>query len=224
MEKYGTIPKRFTKEWWSYYWMYYKWHTIVGIVALLAVLITAVQCAQTVDYDLYSLYIPPAAYDEARVAHISEQLAQSIDDMTGDGRALVNGSVIALSSITNVANDYDLAMVQKAYMELQVGDSYLFIINGNLMQEYVANGTADYFEPVDAYLPDSFDRSKLNAMGMDVCRMVPLDGNKLFEEAGLPSKNMYLAVKSLYQVNEESPEHQAWYENAKKAAARLLEQ
>ena len=42
-EKYGTIPKRFTPEWWEYFWMYYKVHTIAITLVILAVAITVYQ-------------------------------------------------------------------------------------------------------------------------------------------------------------------------------------
>ena len=42
-EKYGVVPKRFTREWWDYFWMYYKWHTIAIAFVIIAVTVTIVQ-------------------------------------------------------------------------------------------------------------------------------------------------------------------------------------
>ena len=52
MEKYGEIPKRFTKKWWEYFWDYYKIHTIATIAIVVAVASTISQCVNKIDYDL----------------------------------------------------------------------------------------------------------------------------------------------------------------------------
>ena len=36
-EKYGTIPEKFTKAWWAYYWEYYRWYVIVPLVIIIAI-------------------------------------------------------------------------------------------------------------------------------------------------------------------------------------------
>lgn len=56
-EKYGTIPKRFTKDWWSYFWDYYKVHTLVTVGIIAAIIITIIQVRSTPKYDLYVTYV-----------------------------------------------------------------------------------------------------------------------------------------------------------------------
>ena len=56
-EVYGEKPKKFTKKWWPYFWMYYKWHTI-SIVAIAVVIIsTVMQCVTAEKYDLILTYL-----------------------------------------------------------------------------------------------------------------------------------------------------------------------
>ena len=52
MEKYGTIPPRFSRAWWSYFWEYYKWHTIISAAIILLVGVTVYQSVTSPKYDL----------------------------------------------------------------------------------------------------------------------------------------------------------------------------
>ena len=52
MEKYGTIPPKFTKEWWEYFWDYYKVHTICTVAAIVIIVSTIVQCANSPEYEV----------------------------------------------------------------------------------------------------------------------------------------------------------------------------
>ena len=76
MEKYGEIPKRFTKEWWSYFWDYYKWHVIGGAVVLAMIIITAVQLMSKVAYDEIVTYIGEASYSDSAVEDIAERMSE----------------------------------------------------------------------------------------------------------------------------------------------------
>ena len=64
MERYGTIPKRFTKEWWDYFWYYYKWRVIFILVAVIFLAITCTQCAMRIDYDMKISYVGSNYYYE----------------------------------------------------------------------------------------------------------------------------------------------------------------
>ena len=59
MEKYGTIPPRFTKGWWEHYWTYYKFHFLGALFAIFAIVSVVHSCATQVHYDLQIQY---AAY------------------------------------------------------------------------------------------------------------------------------------------------------------------
>ena len=65
-EVYGVKPKKFTKEWWPYYWMYYKWHTIIIGFFSITTIISAVQCAMKEHYDLNVVYAGSGYYESER--------------------------------------------------------------------------------------------------------------------------------------------------------------
>lgn len=56
-EFYGEKPKRFSREWWPYFWLYYKWHTIGIAVALLIITTTVVDIINRERYDLEIVYL-----------------------------------------------------------------------------------------------------------------------------------------------------------------------
>ena len=57
MEKYGTVPKRFTKAWWEYFWEYYKLHVIVSVVVISMIGISAHQLLTNPKYDVTVTYV-----------------------------------------------------------------------------------------------------------------------------------------------------------------------
>ena len=227
MEKYGTVPPKFTKEWWSYFWMYYKWQTIGISFAVLAIIVTLVQCATNIKYDTNIVFAQPVGYETERMEGISAELAQSVDDITGDNEKHIFTSSMQLNSLEDAmkGDQYAYAMVSKLNLEIQTGESYVFIMTKKLFEEFSANGiVADCFEPAENFVPEGFDGSKILSTEQAQGYAVSLEGNRFLEERGIQTQDLCLMVKTLYQVNQDDEKHQALYENAKKAAAYLLSQ
>ena len=104
MEKYGTVPPKFTKEWWSYFWMYYKWHTIGITFAALAIIVTLVQCATSIKYDTSITFAQPVAYETGQLDTISNDLSEIADDITGDNEKHIFTNSLQLSILPIVEN------------------------------------------------------------------------------------------------------------------------
>lgn len=51
-----TKPKLFSSEWFDNFWYHYKWHTVVSVFLIVAILVCTLQMCQRVDYDTYILY------------------------------------------------------------------------------------------------------------------------------------------------------------------------
>ena len=56
MEKYGEVPRRFTKAWWEHFWYYYKWHTFGVIFVAVMIAISCTECAMRDKYDVTITY------------------------------------------------------------------------------------------------------------------------------------------------------------------------
>ena len=85
MEKYGTVPKRFTKLWWEYFWDYYKWHTISVAFVSILILVTAVQCATQVKYDMTITVAGDKYLSEDIQSQLSGELGEVIEDCDENG-------------------------------------------------------------------------------------------------------------------------------------------
>ena len=87
-EKYGTIPKKFTKECWSYFWGYYKVHTIVTIILVVAVASSIYSKVTAPKYDLTLGYVGNALIDEATEEKIKKEAGLLSTDVNKDGEVL----------------------------------------------------------------------------------------------------------------------------------------
>ena len=144
MEKYGTIPKRFTKEWWDYFWEYYKWHTVgaVGVIFLLT--ITVFQIMSNEKYDLILTYIGEVHYQDTSNEEISEALGRVISDANSDGKQNVMVQVLQIvnpkGEVENA--EYRMAFEAKKLLELQAGDGFLFLFDEEQMNDITEKNVA----------------------------------------------------------------------------------
>ena len=129
-EKYGTIPKRFTKEWWAYFWDYYKVHTLIVIGIIAAIIITVVQVRSTPKYDLYVTYVGDMYLTEEKEAELLGKLSEQIDDIDGDGKKSVGFNQYIFSEDDMESNpQYYQAIVTKLQLTFLDDESMLFIFN-----------------------------------------------------------------------------------------------
>ena len=123
-EKYGTIPKRFTKAWWEYFWEYYKIHTIVIAFIIIAVAITVYQVKTTPKYDLNLSYAGEMYLSDEMVSAIQDKLSEVIDDLDRNGEKKTG-----INQCVFTENDEDLqftqAMITKLQLEFVTDESML---------------------------------------------------------------------------------------------------
>ena len=215
MEKYGTIPPRFTKAWWGYIWEYYKWYFISGGVALILIIITCVQCARNVDYDMTITYIGEAFFPDEQVAAFEQDVAGRIDDATGNGQMDVFFQVLTQQDMEQATDaQFAYAMQVKATMEYQAGESFLFLYSKDQM-DYVNNSDSSegLFMPVSGWNPGDPNQG---------C-FVNLQGNRFFAELGFNTDDLYMAVRNIRASEEDDEKTVRRYENAVKLAKFVLE-
>ena len=165
-EKYGTIPKRFTKDWWAYFWDYYKVHTLVAAGIIAAIIITIVQVRSTPKYDLYVTYVGDMYLSEEKAAELTNKLSEQIDDIDGDGKKSVGLSQYIFSE-DDVENNpqYFQAIVTKVQLTFLNDDSMLFIFNDkNSNYLFQTDSLEGAFSPVSDWTDFSdIDKDKLFA-------------------------------------------------------------
>ena len=80
-EKYGTIPKRFTKAWWEYFWCYYKWHTIATAFVLFVIGSTIHSCVTAEKFDLNIVHMGNMSFGDDNGTAVELALEEFIDDI-----------------------------------------------------------------------------------------------------------------------------------------------
>lgn len=201
MEKYGTIPKRFTKAWWEYFWEYYKWHVIIALVAGSMIAITAYQLLSKIDYDITVTYIGSAKYDEDSEIKISEALEEVADDVNQNGKTDVKFQNLSVRSINSGVESaqYTMATEMKKTLELQSGESEIFILDKEqVLSVYEMNIANGLFIPAEEWATGEHEA----APGEASAYFMKID-NSFLEENGFYTDDIYIGVKAVEFTDEQ---------------------
>lgn len=195
-EVYGERPKRFTREWWSWFWMYYKWHTIIAIIAVLGITMGIYQKVTEVKYDVNLTYMAQAQYiGENGEKMLTNALLPFVEDVNGDGETHLYINEIVVSGDPNQTYmDVDL----RTKHDLEFGDpySYLYIYDTKEIEIIeLSYGLAEMFLPIAAWC-DKEDAEVY--IGNDhIAYGVSLKDSKIFKECMLgDSEGFYVFVKN----------------------------
>lgn len=225
LEKYGTVPKKFTKKWWEYFWDYYKWHTIGTAFALMLIGITIHQYATQIHYDAAITLSGGYGLNEALMERVELDLASVIDDSNGDGekhvilQQLINPPV-AEGQVKDA--QYEMAIATKVMVEFAAGESCTYFLSKDEVNKYLNDSANDgFFIPVEEYVTVMPDKSRLmSARG--TAYAVNLGECRFFTERGIDASEYYLMIRNP-RYNEVGDEKAlARTENARKIAAYIM--
>lgn len=224
MEKYGTVPKRFTKDWWGYFWDYYKIHTIAGGLAAVLIGTTAYQCATQTKYDLNISYIGTYQITEEMQNALSGLISPEIDEITNNKQLDIGylSYMMNLSESDKSAAEYEYAMQMKLTAELQAGETDIYIISGS--NAATLGSYSDCFMNVSEFTGKEYPDDMLIKDEAGRAFAVSLKDNPVLTAAGIDCSDMYLAVRYLFETNEKKEEYILMHENSLKAAAFLTKE
>lgn len=222
MEKYGTVPKRFTKLWWEYFWDYYKWHTIAGTFLSILILVTAVQCATQIKYDMTVTVAGDRYLSEELQAQLSSELGEVIEDSDANGERNVFLQMLDFSDNSmNQDPQYMMAMTTKLMIEFTAGETFLFVLSEDLMNQYLnQDGAESLFIPVEEWTDEELPDELLKKSGK-VAYGLNLKDSGYFKEKNVDMTDMYLVLCSFRADAKKGAEQEIQLENSKKAAAFL---
>ena len=219
-EKYGVVPKRFTREWWDYFWMYYKWHTIAVVFIVIAVTVTVVQKINAPKYDLTLTYAGTGYISEQSSDKLQKSLSPLCDDVDGNGKKQLSFLQINLSEDSKDAQ-YNMAMSMKLQLSLSEDETYIFIMDENLVKTYSGDDEqSGVFAPVKDWLKADVAEDKLYAANSGGYVAVKLDGNKYLENAGIDTNGKYLVMR--FYPREDQEKQVNGYNAAAKLANKIL--
>jgi len=211
MERYGEKPKKFTKAWFEYVWDYYKLHIIIGLIVIVAIVYTWIAITTAEKYDLYICIAGEYSISDTSKEKIKDSLKDKISDINGDGAVTIQ--ILDYSIPQNYSDaEYAAAMQQKLDLELQAGDSFIFV---------VSKDNADRIAATPA-MEGLFESSgKLNNKENENKYFAPADNSDFLKNAGIPFNDLYIGVRN-FTYNEGNEEDVAHRANALIAAKSIL--
>lgn len=199
-EKYGTVPPRFTKDWWEYFWDYYKWRVIITVVVLIIVAVTIVQCATQPKYDMNMIYSGHMNYSEGEINKVQDILAEYITDVDGDDKQSILFQQLVFADNAG-AEQYDYAMQTKLDMSFMDNCTFVYLFDKTEADKQVQKEKiSDLFEVADDWAGDK-DAIK----GTDGrAYAISLNDSEILKSNDIYCEDLYVMIRKNYKTDEEN--------------------
>ena len=215
MEYYGEKPKRFTKEWWPYFFDYYKWHTLAAIFIIIVAVTSIMQAINAPKYDLSILFAAEEFAPDNLQSALEDSLPTVISDCDQNDDKKIGFMAINLGG-AETDMQYAGAMKTKLELELAAGDSFIYIFKRPVAEFY---STSYYFLPV----PDWCDISgKVGTSADGTMYGVSLANSKVLKDSGVNSDDLYILIRQIRADELKDEKKVIQFENAKLAAQYLI--
>lgn len=144
-ERYGTIPKKFTHEWWEYFWMYYKVYVIIAVFVIITASVTIYQNLTAPEYDLAITYAGNSAFSAEMCDEVVATLSPVCEDVDKNKEKSLNFNQLNFNT-----NDmtYNASMSSKMMLSLSEEDVYIYILDSMVADAYIPSKDDSNFIPV----------------------------------------------------------------------------
>jgi len=223
MEKYGTIPPKFTKEWWDYFWEYYKKHVICVLIVMFFVLTTLYQCATKTEYDLEISFLGIGQLSDETKEKIINQISPLITETTGNDQIDVFCYQYPYSPSESLKSEVpaqqDFAMQQKYMAELNAGVCDVYIMSKSDFE--ASNYFSEAYTSVDEFYNKPYSDDLVIKDDNGRAYAISLRNNSIFDNTGLADNDLYIAVRNLNSSRSKKEKSVINYDNSLKVAAKL---
>ena len=194
-EVYGQKPKIFTKEWWPYFWLYYKWHTIAVLFVMMLVAIGISDCARREKYDLRITYLGRTYYETQMWDYAGELLEQDIEDADGDDNKNIGIMTYVIADGEDYA-DHNYASYIKHDVSFSEDLSYIYIYDSSELKRALEDGTdaGCYAKVSDWLIKDVSDDKLIYTDG--TAYAVSLRDSDILKKAGINCEELYILVRT----------------------------
>lgn len=216
-EHYGVKPKAFTKEWWPYFWMYYKWHVVAVVVMGIFVITGVTQCVNKEHYDLEVAYSGDKYYEDSVWTSIETELEEDIADIDDDGEKNIRISpIVTIDEPGYEEQNYTMQM--KHVAELTSELMCVCIYDKRTMEQYDESITDSFCMPQE-WLDFEVDEDMIGYSKTGKACAVSLKNSSILKSAGIDCEDLYVLVK---MNTDKSGENNAVHENAVTVANNLV--
>lgn len=209
-EVYGVKPKKFTKEWWPYYWMYYKWHTIGVLFVIVSILVTVYQCTHREKFDLTVTYGATANIPQQTADELEEVFSAMAEDSDGDGNPNVFLEQLNFSNAPGMA-ETDQALQTKLDVGMTQDDTMLYIFDTDELAIMLnREQSGETYVNVQEWLGDeefaklAAEEGKIVYNQDEIPLAVSIADSSIMKEHNINSENMYVLVRMNYKDTEVS--------------------
>lgn len=193
-EKYGTIPKKFTKEWWEYFWDYYKIHTIAALFIIILAAVTIYQITTSPKYDFNITYSGEIGLDENTQDLISEYLSDITEDIDGNGKKSILFQQLVFAD-DNTDPQYTAAMITKLQLEFVTNETMLFIFDRSKTNYLFGGSMEGVFDEVGNWLDDDGEKDVLYSSD-GKAYAVSLKNSTFMKQINAPADSLYIAIRA----------------------------
>ncbi|MBO5734419.1 MAG: hypothetical protein J6R66_05980 [Clostridia bacterium] len=180
-------PKAFTKEWFGYVWDYYKWHIIVGIVAVILAVITIVQICTTVKYDTNINFVATTVVTTENAEEIAAKCAENSSDLNNNGKVDIAFNQLNFTEENRENGEMHSALLNKLMALFSSGDELIFVVDSYMLEQITRiSYTEDIFVPSSEWADEAGIKEGVYA--------VSLADSTAFKESGVDSSDMYVMV------------------------------
>lgn len=219
-EKYGEIPKRFTKEWWKYFWGYYKFHTIVVAFIVIALSVTLIGKLTAPKYDLTLNYAGYTEFMDSYIESAQKRLSYHCPDTNKNGESLLGLNVYSFPIDDSIDPEYTMAMLTKFSLSLGEDEIFLYVMEKDFLDNYMLSEVNhSSFSKVSDWCNMPVAPDKTLEYGGNALA-VSLDGNDMLRKAGIPTDETYLLIR--YAPRESQKDQEDTYKSAVEFANTIL--
>lgn len=142
MKSINDLP-RFSKEWWKNLYFYYKWHILIGVIALVLIFGTVFSQLTRVEPDIYILFSGDYVLTEEDHNLLKARIEPVISDINQDNKKEVKLIEIPLRLNSEHADETTPASNLQMQMQFATGEQHILVLDRTLFELYNSQGLLD---------------------------------------------------------------------------------
>ena len=223
-ERYGEVPKKFSKAWWEYFWEYYKWYVIAPLVIAIAIGSTIYTKLTEPKYDITLTYAANNFISDESDEVLSAELSKLCEDVDGNGEsALFLSQLWIRSNPSQEDMEYARASATKLQLSFAGDEKYVYILDKEVADLFVGESEDICpYAPLEAWFKDIPEGANVySAHGKNYG--ISLEGNKILEGHGIDLENHFVFMR-YYPRQDQLKKQLVGYEAAANFAKALISQ
>lgn len=207
---------------WENYWYYYKWHTIIGIIAALVIAYTVYDKVTYVkpDFEIDAVTDCGFTYNSADMVENSLASSGTLDDINGDGKVKASVSYYTAGYSDEASKQADPSMMQIVQLRMAVGESPIILTDAAVVKVFDDQGV--FMDITD--LTDRLGIAQEN-------RLISKDGaviginvaeSTVFADTGIQTGELYLTLRNPTNDMKKNEKAMKQFDSAERIAEYLI--